>query len=67
MRRDITFRFRVNEYEREVIRELTKRSQIGTTVLTDSDIVRVAIFEMAKRYMSPADLNRLKSKYNVKE
>lgn len=67
MRRDITFRMRVNEYEREVIRELTKRSQIGTSVLTDSDIVRVAIFEMAKKYIPAADLQQLKNKHGIKE
>ena len=56
------FKFRCSEYERAVVKELKKAAEVaGTTTLTESDIVRIAIMEFAKKNLPVSKLTELQS------
>lgn len=58
------FKFRCSEYERAIVKELKKAAEVaGTTTLTESDVVRIAIMEFAKKNLAAAKLANLQRTY----
>lgn len=65
MKRDKLIKVRANDYEKALVSLLVKKANEKSEleVLKESDVVRIAINDMANKYLSAADLNDLKNDF----
>lgn len=62
-KRDQLIKLRASAFEKALLKALTEKANNDANVLTESDVVRIAIGDMAKRYLSATDLQKLKDEY----
>lgn len=62
MKRDKLIKVRANDYEKALVSLLVKKANEKSEleVLKESDVIRIAINDMANKYLTGADLNELK-------
>lgn len=65
MKRDKLIKVRANDYEKALVSLLVKKANEKSEleVLKESDVIRIAINDMANKYLSVADLNELKNDF----
>lgn len=66
MKRDKLIKVRASEYEKALIAMIVNKAneKQQLEVLNESDIVRIAINDMANKYLTAADLTDLKKQFN---
>ena len=64
-KRDQLIKLRASGYEKALLKLLTEKANTGANVLTESDVVRIAIADMANKYLSAAEFQQLKNEYEV--
>lgn len=67
MKRDKLIKVRANDYEKALVSLLVKKANEKSEleVLKESDVIRIAINDMANKYLSAADLQELKNDFTV--
>ena len=64
MARDKLIKIRANDYEKAIVSVLlSKANENSISLLTESDVVRIALDEMSKKYLTAVELKDLKQKY----
>lgn len=65
MKRDKLIKVRANDYEKALVSLLVKKANEKSEleVLKESDVIRIAINDMANKYLTAADLNDLKNNF----
>lgn len=64
MKRTEIIKVRANEFEKEILKLITDKANADIQTLTESDIVRLAIMDFAKKHLSHTDLEEVKNKYS---
>ena len=64
MARDKLIKVRANDYEKALVSVLlSKANKNSIALLTESDVVRIALDEMSKKYLTASEIEELKQKY----